>query len=369
MLLFGVYLRPNFQGLFWPAVGTCVGVYLFYRGFRMLQRKQLILNTPSSKVRSAAMGLVEVTGLATGPYTMPAPITGLPCYYYRTMAWRWERRGKSSEWVKVADESLNLPFYLDDSTGRVLIDPNGAEMDIHRDFHEEYNSLFSSTLEVSTPVCSFLARQGVSTDNKIKIEEYCIKPKNALFVLGTLAENPGIEVSATPRRTTSAVSHTVGLNLQSALSAAATAGDSPVAPAVWTRNLMLTLSENEPAPQEIIRLSSHAPANSTDMTAQGKIAAAMMKAGIVNPAAWKAAGLGVPGDQPATISAAAPEEFDLNPKTVLMKGTHAPAFFISWHSQKDVVRALAWKSALMIWGGPVLTLACAYILALELNWL
>ena len=136
----------------------------------MLQRKRLILNTPSSKIRSAAMGLVEINGLATGPYTMPAPITTVPCYYYRTMAWRWERRGKSSEWVKVADESLHVPFYLDDNTGRVLVDPRDAEMDIHRDFHEEYShSLFSMHIEVPATVSGFLARHAISTDNKIKI--------------------------------------------------------------------------------------------------------------------------------------------------------------------------------------------------------
>src|SRR5947209_19829284 len=114
----------------------------------MLQRKRLILNTPSSKIRSAAMGLVEISGLATGPYTMPAPITAVPCYYYRTMAGRGERRGKSSEWVKVAHESLHLPFYLDDNTGRALADPPGPEMAIHRDFPEESShSLFSTTIE------------------------------------------------------------------------------------------------------------------------------------------------------------------------------------------------------------------------------
>src|SRR5438128_5603356 len=168
----------------------------------MLQRKRLILNTPSSKVRSAAMGLVEINGLAIGPYTMPAPITAVPCYYYRTMACRWERRGKSSEWVKVADESLHVPFYLDDNTGRVLVDPRGAEMDIHRDFHEEYShSLFSTHIEVPATVSGFLARHAISTDNKIKIDEYCIKPKNALFILGTLAENPGLDVGAEDSRT------------------------------------------------------------------------------------------------------------------------------------------------------------------------
>jgi hypothetical protein len=49
--------------------------------------------------------------------------------------------------------------------------------------------------------------------------------------------------------------------------------------------------------------------------------------------------------------------FDLHPTVVLMKGTHNPAFLISWHSQRDLLSELAWKSALYIWGGPILTLA------------
>jgi len=349
-----------------------VGVYLFFHGFQMLQRKRLILNTPSSKIRSAAMGLVEISGLATGPYTMPAPITAVPCYYYRTMAWRWERRGKSSEWVKVADESLHVPFYLDDNTDRVLVDPRGAEMDIHRDFHEEYShSLFSTHIEVPATVSGFLARHAISTDNKIKIEEYCIKPKNALFVLGTLAENPGLRVSASPVPTASHGMHSISFKMQGALSAeAAAAMESALPGIIVARNVTFAGFEGGAAPKEIIRLSSETPANSVDMTAQGKIAAAMTKAGINNPDAWKAAGLEYPGDQSANVSAAtSPAEFDLNPKTVLMKGAHDPAFFISWHSQKDVVRALAWKSALMIWGGPLVTLVCVYILALQLDWL
>jgi len=54
---------------------------------------------------------------------------------------------------------------------------------------------------------------------------------------------------------------------------------------------------------------------------------------------------------------------------VLMRGEHSPAFFISWRSQRDLVRSLGWKSAMMIWGGPLMTLAGAYILALEFGWL
>src|SRR5947209_16568 len=184
----------------------------------MLQRKRLILNTPSSKIRSAAMGLVEISGLATGPYTMPAPVTGVPCYYYRTMAWRWEQRGKSSEWVKVADESQHVGFYLDDNTGKVLVNPDGAEMEIHRDFHEEYNgSFFSSSVDVPANIAAFLARYSVATDKKLKIEEYCIKPKNSLFILGTLAENPGLQVSAAPIDNTSGGQYKLNMKLSTSV--------------------------------------------------------------------------------------------------------------------------------------------------------
>jgi hypothetical protein len=363
ILAFILYSRA-FDGWVWPVIGACAGVYLFYRGFRMLRRKRLILNTPTSKIRSAAMGLVEVNGLAVGPYVMNAPITGLPCYYHRSMAWQWKQSGKNKEWQKVADESRHLPFYLDDNTGRVLVNPQNAEMDIHRDFQEEFSeSLFSSSIEMPANVSTFLMRHGISTDKKLKVEEYCIKPKNALFILGTLSENPGLKVS--PEPVTTEIT------------------DVLTAPAAWGKKTLSTFAGNgggdmEPsfAGQEIIRLSSSTkPAKSADMSQQARISAALMKAGITNPAAWAAAGVepsGVTLDtQPKSdpAMAMATDNCDLNPKTVLMKGEHDPAFFISWHSQRDVVKALSWKSALMIWGGPVLTLLCFYILAAEFGWL
>jgi hypothetical protein len=145
--------------LAYAILGAFAGVYFFYRGFPMLLRKRLIENTPSSKIRSASMGLVEVSGLAIGPYIINAPITGLPCYLYRTMAWEWRQKGKNSQWVKIAGETLQVPFFLDDNTGRVLVDPQGAEMQIHRDFCYEFSqSLFSSSLETPANIASFLSR-------------------------------------------------------------------------------------------------------------------------------------------------------------------------------------------------------------------
>ena len=98
----------------------------------------------------------------------------------------------------------------------MLVNPQGAELDIHRDFQEEFShSLFSSSLEIPANITGFLTAHGVDTGAKVKIEEYCIKPKNALFILGTLAGNPGIEVSAVPVRTTRPLERAASFSLGS----------------------------------------------------------------------------------------------------------------------------------------------------------
>ena len=370
--LLALFRYSRNDGVVIAVIGAFAGVYVFYRGFRLLQRKRLILNTPASKIRSAAMGLVEINGLAVGPYTMTAPVTGVACYYFHTTAWQWQQRGKNSEWVRVADESLHVPFFLDDNTGRLLVDPQGAEMDIHRDFHDEFSTtLFSSSLGIPPNIAGFLARHGVSTDRKIKIDEYCIKPKNALFILGTLAQNPGLSVSPTPVRSLTAEQNALSLRIPDL------SGLSPQTDVTTAGRMLSSAFTNQPPPPPRIYLSKQST-SAPDEARQQKTTAALITAGITNPAAWAAAGLLSPSvvatpsstsTGGAAAAATALEQFDLHPPVVLMRGTHNPTFLISWHSQRDVVSSLSWKSTLMIWGGPALTLLCAYIVAARFDWL
>jgi len=358
------------------AVGACAGIYFFIRGFLILQRRQLIRNTPASKVRSASLGLVEVSGLATGPYTMSAPITGATCYCYRTVVWRLEQAGRNKEWKKVAEESLHVPFFLDDNTGKVLVDPHGAELDIHRDFHEEYSdNLFSRHDLVPPEVSNFLMRHGVSADGEsVRIDEFSVKPKNFLFILGTLAENHGTRLGPAPLPNGNDgllnFEQEVANHLSSASFSWSTALDTPAPVSLQAEASGGTMADKHPA-------GSGPTASSPAMTQQATIAAALMRAGITNPAAWKAAGL----DSTAGIAhveapfgdrneaSSAPESWDLHPPVVLMKGTNNPAFLISWRSQSAVLNSLGWQSTLMIWGGPALTLACLYLLAAQFGWL
>lgn len=335
-------------------LGMAMGVYWFYKGFLLLQRKRLILNTPASRIRSASMGLVEISGLAAGPHVVTSPLKQAECFYYHSIAWQLKQQGKNTQWVKVAEETLHVPFYVDDNTGKVLVDPRGAETDLHCDLSEQYHkSVLFDGPSMPGSVAAFLMKHGVDPDKRIKIEEYCIKPKNFLFVLGTLSQNPGLDAGIRPTW-------------------AAEANPKPAPP--------------EPAPgpaedtslaQQVIRISTQSGgAAVAEMTQQQKVAAALVKAGISNPAAWSVALHPDPSAalqvQSATIvqnPSAASEAFDLHPPVVLMQGAHQPAFFISWRSQRAVVQSLGWKSTLMIWGGPALALLSLYFLLAYFDWL
>ncbi|HWY20264.1 MAG TPA: hypothetical protein VNX26_03535 [Candidatus Acidoferrum sp.] len=398
MTLATLLLRSSNSGdlIVWCIIGLCIGLFLFFQGFRLLQRRHLIVNTPASKIRSAPLGLVELSGLAVGPYTMIAPITTRPCYYYRTIVSEWKQSGKSKRWVKVAAECMYVPFFLDDNTGKVMVDPRGADLDLHRDFQQEFCDGFFTTKEEAPPnVHSFLSRHGIMTTNKIKVEEFCIKPKNALFLLGTLDENPGLELTPKPIRDDDTAPFVVGNPLSFSLDPGVIRA--ALSPVIGDGDVLSGLSltaglQHDPAydpiydkalsttAARIIRLSPDpAPTKAADMSQQQKISAALMKAGVASPAGWAAAGVtpsaiavnsnnGAPhantpnGPAPTPLSTASTDGFDPHPPVVLMKGKNNPTFLISWRSQRNLARSLGWKCALMIWGGPVLALLSLYIL-------
>ncbi|HXX45700.1 MAG TPA: GIDE domain-containing protein [Candidatus Acidoferrales bacterium] len=369
---------------FWAAVGAVAGVVLFIRGFMMLREKRIIMNTPSSKIRSAAMGLVEVSGMARGPQTIPAGITGEPCYYYRAIAWQLRQNGRNQSWKKVADESLYVPFFVDDSTGRLLVDPQGAELDVHCNFKDEIGSSFFRTNELMpADVNGFLVRNGLILSERTRLEEYCIKPDYPLFVLGTLSQtsgNPewtaGLHVPSNRTSLASRVSffgptgidafRSLGLLPGLKIEASTSRGTSAQIAAIAVANRMSTPAAE--APQAKSSWSSI----SMDDHFGSKLAVVPAPAqAVTSPSAPSQVAIAEPDPRPA--DAAAPQSsnvngFDLRPPVFLCKGANHDPFMISSRSQREIVQSMAWKSTLCIWGGPILTLVCLYFLALTLGW-
>lgn len=162
------------QPLFWAVLGVVVGPYLFYRGFRLFQRKRLILDIPRSSVRAAAIGAVEIAGKAVGPYTLVSPLSSKDCLYYRVVIRVF--RHKSSN--PIIDE-VCAPLFVDDGTGELMIYPEGAEVQWTGD-----------TGDGGEYLTHVLARHGCAREDLVDAREYRILPGDNIFVLGTLRENP-----------------------------------------------------------------------------------------------------------------------------------------------------------------------------------
>ena len=110
-----------------------IGGWFAYRGLSMTRRGYTLWRsdpTPAQDARTAG-GLVELEGKAVPEdERLEAPFTGTDCLAYR---WRVESRRRSSDnnrWVHVASGHESVPFRIEDDSGRILVDPAGAELSI-----------------------------------------------------------------------------------------------------------------------------------------------------------------------------------------------------------------------------------------------
>jgi hypothetical protein len=114
-----------------PPLGGIAGLLLFFHGFVCLKRARRIENIPTSRIRSLPMGTVEVSGQALSPAVLKTPFTLLDCVWYRFTVEEYRRSGRRSRYVVVArGNSEDIPFYVEDETGRITVDPRGALVEV-----------------------------------------------------------------------------------------------------------------------------------------------------------------------------------------------------------------------------------------------
>lgn len=103
------------------ALAACLNLWAWLHA---LSRRRHILDTPTSRIASAAQGYVELIGSGRPLPDQPvlSPHRGLPClWYHHTL----ERR-RGNEWEVVSQSESNTPFLLDDGSGVCELPPQGA---------------------------------------------------------------------------------------------------------------------------------------------------------------------------------------------------------------------------------------------------
>jgi len=183
------------------AFGAVAGPAFFAGGFRDLRLKRLIQNTPTSRIRSAAMGLVEVNGVVECRSTVAAPFSGRPCACWNVDI-SVQGKGKNS-WSVVHRATSGHPFFLRDETGVALVYPYGADCRVHFGVEEVCSG-------IALPECYASYMSGLGAQRylwrlgMLRFRERLLEEGSRVYVMGTatppavaLTVSEGEELAAT----------------------------------------------------------------------------------------------------------------------------------------------------------------------------
>ncbi|MCW4209237.1 MAG: hypothetical protein N0E43_16860 [Candidatus Thiodiazotropha lotti] len=110
---------------FWSTLLILLSLAALYFSFYHLHRARLIEDTPTSRIRSAPQGYVELIGEADMMKGEPviSPLSATQCCWWRYKVDRKDDKG----WHAVRSEKSNALFLIKDETGECILDPEGAQ--------------------------------------------------------------------------------------------------------------------------------------------------------------------------------------------------------------------------------------------------
>jgi hypothetical protein len=166
------------------------GLALFTWGFGRFRKLQLVRNTPTSKIRSMAMGNVEIKGEAKDKQKIfEAPFSKEECIYCKYKVEEYYEDDDGGDWrTKLSDEN-RTEFGIEDGTGEAIIRPEGADFRLPADNtytvrdHEEPPEKIKEFLRNNEEVD--LQEGGwFSVERDRRYKEWYITPGEELYIYG-----------------------------------------------------------------------------------------------------------------------------------------------------------------------------------------
>lgn len=151
----------------------CLFAFAYY-----LKIARLIQDTPTSKIRSAAQGFVELEGIShDAGKAILSPLSQASCIWYRFKIEKKVKSGKDSHWRTVQSGQSPSPIILDDNTGQCVLQLKGAK--IIPEYCKTWygNSPYPSALSIQRKD-SFLQV------GNYRYTEELIAPQSPLYALG-----------------------------------------------------------------------------------------------------------------------------------------------------------------------------------------
>jgi len=189
-----------------------IGGYVAYTGGRELFRVYHILQNDPVSIREleGRSGPVEIEGRARpedDSGTVTAPFTGTECLAYEYEVQELRTSGKHSHWQTIDEGADGVEFGVSDDTGRVRVDPAGAEvkLDEHtmrvspgEELPAELAAYVESTDEVEKQDATVdLVVAELNVGNKQRFTERRLDVGESVYVYGQARTSPSTEWGST----------------------------------------------------------------------------------------------------------------------------------------------------------------------------
>jgi len=330
-------------------LGIGAGIFLFFKGFRTFREYKVVSDTPRIPIRSMAMGLVNIRGKAQSEQLIPSPVTRTPCCFYKVVIERWHSGHDDSGWKHYRTDLDGTKFYLQDDTGKVLIDSYSAEYDLPdgapRIVDSQHIGSFAAGSGASdTDLLSYVNKAGV---NRVShMVEHFLEKRGPLqdsqkeetrqALLGMVQSIPALMRGQ----------GTLPVDLIQKL--AATRG--PMSDPVKEQQRQMFLQHLQEHQDLPITLTVN-----THSTEEGRF---RLREYLVLPGQeYDVTGSCMPNPAPK----------DAHDSNLIAQGQNEKTFLISWKSAEQARAALGKRSAGMIFGGAALAVVCLVLLLAHLK--
>jgi len=172
---------------FWIwAIGLSIAAIAgFFLAFKYMQRKRIIEDTPTSKIRSAAQGYLELVGHGHLMEGQPivSPLTGTTCTWYEFKVEERRQTGKNSEWKTIRKGISDELFLIKDETGQCIIDPENAHVTVSSKdvWYGAQSTPARGPLSTSKKRGFF---SGIVVSNKYRYTEKLLHSGESLYAIG-----------------------------------------------------------------------------------------------------------------------------------------------------------------------------------------
>jgi hypothetical protein len=329
-------------------LGTGAGVFLFFRGFRKFREYKIVEDTPRMPIRSVPMGLVHVRGKAQSDTLISSPITHTPCCFYQVRIEHWKSDGHGGSWERYHTDNNGSKFYLQDDTGKILVDSYSAEYDLPgsppRVVDGERIGAAVGTGATDQELLQYVEEAGVHQfSNKI---DHWLEKKGP-------QDDPRKEQG-----------RQMLLQLAQGMSSLSTGGGALPADMIETFMKLrgpLPDAEKEQMRQLMLSRLQEMRGQSIPLPHLGT----HMASGRYRLREF----LILPGEEYNVTGTCAenPSPCDDQDRCVILKGQNEKTFLVSWETEGEIQKGLRKNAVVMVFGGAALTLVCLALLLAHLR--